>query len=127
MKIPLVLAALTLGAASALAQTTPAQTPAQTAPDRPAPAQNAPSAANPANRNGQTGNAETRRAVNSAPLENGANSFTEGQASERLREAGISNVTGLRKDDNGVWRGRGQWQGRSVEVGLDFRGNIQAR
>ncbi len=65
--------------------------------------------------------------MNSTTLENGANSFTEGQATERLREAGIANVTGLTKDANGIWRGRGQWQGRSVEVGLDFRGNIQAR
>lgn len=65
--------------------------------------------------------------VNGAALENGANSFTQGQAMERLQDAGISSVTNLTKDDNGIWRGRGQYQGRSVELGLDFRGNISAR
>ncbi len=65
--------------------------------------------------------------VNASPLENGANSFTEGQASERFREAGITAVTGLAKDADGVWRGRGQWQGRAVAIGIDYRGTIQAR
>jgi putative membrane protein len=65
--------------------------------------------------------------VNSAALENGANSFTEAQAKSRLEDAGITGVTGLTKDENGIWRGRGSWQGRSVAVGLDFRGNISAQ
>lgn len=103
---------------AALAQTTPpatAPTPTPRATPAPAPAPSA------------TTTDSTARTVNGAPLENGANSFTEGQAMERLREAGISSVTDLKKDDNGIWRGRGQWQGRAVEVGLDFRGNISAR
>lgn len=110
-------AALTamLGSA-ALAQTTPAPTPSTPAP--------APSTA-PAARD--TTSATTRAAINAAPLENGANSFTEAQAKSRLEEAGITAVTGLTKDDNGIWRGKGTWQGRSVTVGLDFRGNISAQ
>lgn len=68
-----------------------------------------------------------RRAVNAAALENGANSFTEGQARSRFEEAGITGVTGLTKDANGIWRGRGQWNGKAVTIGLDFRGNISAR
>ncbi len=107
--------ALLFGAA-AFAQTTPAPAPAPR-PSAPAVAP-APSA---------TTTTTAPRTVNGAPLENGANSFTEGQAMERLREAGITSVTNLRKDDNGIWRGRGQWQGRAVDVGLDFRGNISAR
>lgn len=36
-------------------------------------------------------------------------------------------MTGLAKDADGIWHGRGQWQGRAVEIGIDYRGNIQAR
>lgn len=117
-------AALALLSAIALAQTTapgttpPAPTAPTTTPAAPAPGAGTPSA--PAART-------TARAVNAAPLENGANSFTEGQATERFREAGITGVTGLAKDDNGIWRGRGQYQGRPAEIGIDYRGNIQAR
>ena len=40
-----------------------------------------------------------------APVE-GANSFTEGQARARIEKDGYTNVTGLTKDDKGVWRGK---------------------
>jgi hypothetical protein len=33
-------------------------------------------------------------------------------------------VTGLRKDDNGIWRGHGKRGGQDVEVGIDYRGNV---
>ena len=36
----------------------------------------------------------------------GANSFTEGQAKSRIEEKGFKNVSDLKKDDAGVWRGR---------------------
>ncbi|MBN9447790.1 MAG: PepSY domain-containing protein, partial [Bosea sp.] len=39
-----------------------------------------------------------------APLP-GANSFTEEQAKSRLEANGYSAITGLKKDDNGVWKG----------------------
>jgi hypothetical protein len=58
------------------------------------------------------------------PLEHGANSFTEGQARSRMEAAGFTNLEGLRKDDNGIWRGRAMQGGRQVEVGLDYRGNV---
>lgn len=57
-------------------------------------------------------------------LEAGANSFTEGQARSRIEAAGFSNVEELRKDGNGVWRGRAMRGGQQVEVGLDYRGNV---
>ncbi len=57
-------------------------------------------------------------------LENGANSFTEGQARTRLEGAGFSNVTELRKDDQGIWRGRAMRNGQSMTVGFDYKGNI---
>jgi hypothetical protein len=43
----------------------------------------------------------------------GANSFTEGQAKSRIEARGFTNVTGLKKDSDGVWRGTAT-QGRQV-------------
>jgi hypothetical protein len=57
----------------------------------------------------------------------GANSFTEGQAKSRIESSGYGNVTNLKKDDNGVWRGKAQKDGKSVDVSLDFQGNVVAR
>ncbi len=61
--------------------------------------------------------------IAAAPLA-GANSFTEGQARSRIEEAGVTNVTGLEKDEHGVWRGRGTRNGQQTDVALDFRGNV---
>ena len=58
-----------------------------------------------------------------APVE-GANSFTEDQARERIVEAGYADVTGLTLDDKGVWRGTATKDGKSVGVALDYQGNI---
>jgi hypothetical protein len=58
-----------------------------------------------------------------APVE-GANSFTEGQAKARIEREGYSNVSGLTKDDKGVWRGRAMQGGKQVNVSLDFQGNV---
>ena len=58
-----------------------------------------------------------------APVE-GANSFTEGQARARIEKDGFSNVTGLTKDDKGVWRGKAMRGGKQVNVSLDFQGNV---
>ena len=58
-----------------------------------------------------------------APVE-GANSFTEDQARERIVEAGYADVTGLTLDDKGVWRGTATKDGQSVSVGLDYQGNV---
>jgi hypothetical protein len=57
----------------------------------------------------------------------GANSFTESQAKSRLETNGFSNVTGLQKDANGVWRGKASKGGRSVDVSVDFQGNVTPR
>ncbi|MDI6029228.1 PepSY domain-containing protein [Corticibacterium sp. UT-5YL-CI-8] len=60
-----------------------------------------------------------------APVE-GANSFTEEQAKERLVEGGYADVTALTLDDKGVWRGTAMKDGKSVNVALDYQGNITA-
>ena len=54
----------------------------------------------------------------------GRNSFTESQAKSRIEGAGYSNVTELKKDDNGVWRGKGTKGGSTANVSLDFEGNV---
>jgi putative membrane protein len=54
----------------------------------------------------------------------GANSFTEGQAQSRIADRGYSNVDDLKKDDDGVWRGNAQHNGQSVQVWLDYKGNV---
>ena len=56
----------------------------------------------------------------------GSNSFTEGQAKSKIESAGYSDVTGLKKDDNGVWRGKAQKDGTATSVWLDYKGNVGA-
>jgi hypothetical protein len=66
----------------------------------------------------------TRTADAPAP---GANSFTEGQARSRIEAAGFADVTGLAKDDQGIWRGRASRGGQQVGVALDYQGNVSTR
>jgi hypothetical protein len=69
-------------------------------------------------------------AVNSAGQNNsnapvaGRNSFTEGQAKSRIEGAGYTNVSDLKKDDNGVWRGKAAKGGATSSVSVDFEGNV---
>ncbi|QCI68495.1 PepSY domain-containing protein [Phreatobacter stygius] len=65
-------------------------------------------------------------AINATALESGANSFTEGQARARLEQAGVTGIGELKKDDQGIWRGRATRNGAAVTVGVDFRGNVRA-
>ncbi|PTM41507.1 PepSY domain-containing protein [Bosea sp. 124] len=67
--------------------------------------------------------APTAPADANAPLP-GANSFTEGQAKSRLEANGYTNVMDLKKDDNGVWKGKATNAGATVNVSVDYRGNI---
>ncbi len=57
----------------------------------------------------------------------GANSFTEGQAKSRLESDGFSAVTGLKKDDDGIWRAMATKGGQSKNVSVDYQGNIVVR
>jgi len=65
------------------------------------------------------------KATETPPLP-GANSFTEGQAKDRMEEAGFTQVSNLKKDDNGIWRASAMKDGKQVSVALDFRGNVVA-
>jgi periplasmic protein CpxP/Spy len=64
--------------------------------------------------------------VSAKALEKGANSFTENQARSRIESAGFAQLTGLHKDDQGIWRGKAMRDGKSVDVGFDYKGNIGA-
>jgi hypothetical protein len=57
----------------------------------------------------------------------GANSFTEGQAKSRMEAAGYTTVTGLAKDKDGVWHGKATKAGTSMDVTLDYQGNVTAK
>jgi hypothetical protein len=37
---------------------------------------------------------------------------------------GFANVSSLKKDDTGVWRGRATKDGKTVDVSLDYQGNV---
>jgi hypothetical protein len=98
----LIAAALAFVAAGAVAQTPPAKD-------------------GPGNSAVNTENS-TNRMVN-APVK-GANSFTEGEAKSRIEKMGFANVSDLKKDDDGVWRGHAMKGGQRVGVALDFQGNV---
>lgn len=122
-----IIAAALLGSVistAAAPQTPPAQQPAAPPPaSSAAPSAGAPMTSTPS-AEGRSDRATPIVAMTA--LENGANSFTEGQARSRIEDAGFTEVQGLTKDDNGIWRGRGMRNGASVDVALDFRGRIAA-
>ena len=69
--------------------------------------------------------AQTTTTETKAP-EAGANSFTEGQAKSKIEDAGYTSVTELKKDDNGVWRGKASKGGSATAVSVDFQGNVNS-
>jgi putative membrane protein len=72
----------------------------------------------------QTPAVKSPSANNPAAPVPGANSFTEGQAKSRIEGAGYTDVTALKKDDNGVWIGSAKKGGQAVSVKVDFQGNV---
>jgi len=78
-----------------------------------------------ANRNGPSNPAvKTTEGNNPGAPVAGANSFTEGQAKARIESRGYANVSGLAKDKQGLWRGTAMKDGQSVNVTLDYQGNV---
>jgi putative membrane protein len=39
---------------------------------------------------------------------------------------GFTNVSGLKKDDDGIWRGTVTLDGKSVPMVVDYKGNVVA-
>ena len=83
------------------------------------------SAQNPPAQSGPNNNAVNSSGQNNsnAPVA-GRNSFTEGQAKSKIEGAGYTNVSELKKDDNGVWRGKASKGGASANISVDFQGNV---
>ena len=82
-------------------------------------------AQNPPAQSGPNNNAVNSSGQNNsnAPVA-GRNSFTEGQAKSKIEGAGFTNVSALKKDDKGVWRGKASKGGSSTDVSVDFQGNV---
>ena len=72
----------------------------------------------------QTPAVKSPSANNPAAPVPGANSFTEGQAKSRIEASGYTAVSGLKKDDNGIWTGSATKGGQKVNVKVDFQGNV---
>ncbi len=70
-----------------------------------------------------TSNANRKTAA--APVK-GRNSFTMNEARRRIQAGGFSQVTGLKKDQDGIWRGTGMRGGAMVPVYCDYQGNVGA-
>ncbi|MET0904568.1 MAG: hypothetical protein ABWY10_00725 [Tardiphaga sp.] len=83
-------------------------------------------AQNPPAKDGPNNSAVNTDEKNSTAPVAGRNSFTEGQAKSAIEKAGYSNVTELKKDDNGVWRGKASKAGAMSAISVDFQGNVNA-
>jgi hypothetical protein len=84
-----------------------AQTPTQTGPQNPA--------------------VKTNDSNNSDMPVKGANSFTQSEAKSRLERQGFTRVSALQKDQAGVWRGTAVKDGKSMQVSVDYQGNVNAQ
>lgn len=80
----------------------------------------------PQAKDGPGNNAVNSEQKNSNAPVAGRNSFTEGQAKNAIEKAGYTGVSDLKKDDNGVWRGKASKGGASRAVSIDFQGNVNA-
>ena len=130
------IAALAMTAGVAFAQTTTSPGTTSTAPavttppatTTPSPTPSSPAAQlNPSNNQSATPPAVTTSQAPSktsaAPVK-GRNSFTMGEARRRITAGGFTQVSGLRKDRDGIWRGKGMKDGQSVDVYCDYQGNV---
>jgi len=84
-------------------------------------------AAPSANPNASTPAVSSPNANNPGAPAAGANSFTEAQAKSRIERAGYSNVSGLSKDKDGIWKGTASKGATSVVVALDYQGNVVSK
>lgn len=69
---------------------------------------------------------EETGSIDRVVLEKGENSFTQGQAKSRIEGAGFTNVSTLVLNDQGIWRGTANKGAMTMNIGLDYRGNIAA-
>ena len=110
----------TMGAPTATMGAPTATTPTGTPPGTGLVDRNTGTAAASGNRN----QAVTTTNANAPMPAKGANSFTAGEARRRLQRQGFTQVTDLKKDADGVWRGEATKAGAKTGVWLDYKGNI---
>jgi len=119
--------AFALPSISAIAQTP--TSPATGGPAVPGTTTNTPDQRSPANTTTESSPAVTTSNANqktaAAPVK-GANSFTMNEAKRRIEAGGFTQVSDLKKDDDGIWRGTGMREGASVQVYCDYQGNVGA-
>lgn len=68
---------------------------------------------------------DANRKTSAAPVR-GSNSFTMNEARRRIETGGFTQVTGLQKDRDGIWRGKAMRDGAAVGVYCDYQGNVGA-
>ena len=73
---------------------------------------------------GDSNQAIATTTANAMQPAHGANSFSQGEAQGRIANHGFQNVSSLRKDADGVWRGTATKDGQQVQVWLDYKGNV---
>ena len=61
--------------------------------------------------------------ASSTPV-SGANSFTRSQAKSQIEAKGYTKVAGLKKGEDGVWRGKAVKDGATQDVSVDYQGNV---
>ncbi len=60
-------------------------------------------------------------------LTKGKNPFSEEEARKRFETLGFGEVTDLKLDDKGIWRGTAVSKGERMPVGLDAQGDVVAQ
>ena len=63
--------------------------------------------------------------TSAAPVK-GRNSFSAAQARRRIEAGGFTQVTDMRKDRDGIWRGKAMHGSDRVNVYCDYQGNVGA-
>jgi putative membrane protein len=89
-----------------------------------APTPNAPMGSGTTAASGDSNQAVATTHANAPMPAKGANSFTMSEARNRIANNGFTNVTGLTKDTDGVWRGHADKDGTKAAVWLDYKGNV---
>jgi hypothetical protein len=126
---------ISLGLAGALlaASLAYAQTPSPGGTSTDGTSTGAPATPNPAGQKYDTGKGSASGNDNQAVVTTGTNadqpakgknSFTRREAQKRITSKGYAGVANLAKDQDGVWRGTATKDGQSVQVWLDYKGNV---
>ena len=83
----------------------------------------------------KTADAKSTDAANAKPVAaagtetpplKGANSFTEQQAKVLVMKKGLKDVSALKKDADGIWRGTAADGSKSANIAIDYKGNVVA-